>query len=319
LCGIGLTFSYKGVFPLYLDNETASADGSSGFLFLGTNTTLELITSDIGVDLSNISSYYNANGISISSVGEVEGAFPGPPLAAMLKCNPNFSLAPAIVQLASNGTLSVSRDSYKGSTPVGNLPHFEAATLLSQALLSSVALMDQDNNADDAYIQSSSLSDAMFLNASTVGYDNVLSQQTPVSPLPLQTIGANVDRFMSSAVKAFANGYSAPGNVSTISVPGSIQEERLVLATNKPIWIASICLFSVELVALLVALRFGVSSRAQFNLQNVLKAVVEVHGDCSDESWRHSVLGTQLDKDGHESVQLLERGSSRSLPQGLQG
>jgi len=79
-----------------------------------------------------------------------------------------------------------------------------------------------------------------------------------ITPLDISSINKNVDDFMSSAAKAFINGYckvgtSAEPTFDLASVPGLGEEQRLALTTSKDLFIVTVVL-DVIITALLYTL-----------------------------------------------------------------
>lgn len=257
---------------------------SSAFLFFGTNSTTFNPTNinyhgddpvgAQGIDLSSIPTIYNgSDGFSSGTIRLYSS------LAAILVCDPHLSTSSSTVTLSANGTLSLSSASWSTPQEIGNLPYTSASNITTQALIPSVGIMD--NTLIGGNLLWSSLSEALFFNQSvltTVG--------TP--PLALDQINANMNSYMVSASKAYADGYISFDNVSTVGVPALTEVDRLSITASKSLCIVTMALFVTEVVILLAVMKLRAKPGNTFDLENVAKAVFQ-YGSV-DPKWRDDIL-----------------------------
>lgn len=273
---------------MYLGSGTTG--GRSAFLFVGTNSSIYNSSgfngalSGSGLDLSDLPTTYNATGFGFNGTAK-----PLPLLATILICNPRLTYSSANVILYTNGTLAVQNSNEQ---PVlGNIPAAQAMVITSNSLSNGIGTMDLLN--EEPLI--STISSALFLNST--------SNNVGQTVLPIDYINDNMDRFIASAAKAYANGYLDPNDTVTVDVPATIQATRLALLTSKPLWIIFIVLFGLEFTALVAAFHLGATSTNLFNLENVARASLELAG--RNELWRYEILGSsRLLGNGEEKTEL---------------
>jgi hypothetical protein len=111
---------------------------------------------------------------------------------------------------------------------------------------------------------------------------DMVSSPTGICPLDLSTINRNMDQFVGSAAKAYADGYyprtgnsdnQLPiGDFANMTVNAMHQEMRIAIAPNEPLWIVTIVLVAM-VTALMTALLLRAGVYEPFTLENVLKVV----------------------------------------------
>jgi hypothetical protein len=215
-------------------------------------------------------------------------------LAAVLLCQPQLTTFPATVYLDSQGNLSV----YHAAAPataVGNLPYIQAANVLNEALLSALSTIDDGLGT----VLASTAAQSLFLNSSA-------SSAPGLAPLSQSAINANMNKFMASATKAYAKGFVNSSFTSTINVPASIQVQRLVITTDETLWIATIVLFVLEVVALLAVSFLGAPSKLLFDLKNVARACFSYAE--TNPQFKHEMMSSEESLGlGEESYLMKER------------
>ena len=117
----------------------------------------------------------------------------------------------------------------------------------------------------------------MFMTNSSVDW----SVAEDIAPLDVVSINENVDTFMSSAAKAFIDGYrkvgtSAEPTFDLASVPGLMEEQQLALTTSKELLIVTVVL-DVIITALLFTLVRSASTWKGYplNLANFFRLLEE--------------------------------------------
>ncbi|KDQ09955.1 hypothetical protein BOTBODRAFT_502421 [Botryobasidium botryosum FD-172 SS1] len=294
----------SGILPLFQGlDPVLKASAWSGFLFLGTNTSLR---SNAGFDLTSLSSstLYNQTGFPITDTTTSP-----PQLASMLLCNPHLTTTPASVSLHSNGTLSIS-PSPSSSPSVGNLAYLAASQVTSSSMSLAIGTLDQSSAIT---LLISTVAQSLFTNSTLETY----------GLLSLDTINANMDKAMLSAAKSFSNTTNIDGNEGSrdvVNVTALIQTKLTTLNTSKPLWIVTIVLFVLELVALLVAMAFGsnTSNWMPFNLSNVARASVQLAD--KDPLWKARLLESedfQYDLRQESSFLMMDVSRPSGSPKGL--
>jgi hypothetical protein len=241
----------------------------SGFLFLGGNKSLPVCGGHSPIDLTGIPSAYNAMGFSFNSTTALHSYDSlCANLASVLVCDPQISLSGGEVTLQSNGHLTVNSADLAS---VGNIPIAAIEIPFSQGLLSAVITPEPDSNSSTIVNFISAL---LFMTDLTMNTDN---HPTGIPPLHVDIINGNMDTFVGSAVKAYADGHF-PGNgtlpyggFNTVEVRARQQEQRLALVTDVPLWTATMSLVALSAI-LLTWLAVMWKRRDPFDLRSIMKA-----------------------------------------------
>jgi hypothetical protein len=261
-----------------LGDPSLNSSGFSVYLFVGGNLTNSGQSS--GIDLPNIPGTFNSSGWVIGNNVEdlATGAFPT--LASMLICNPQLRTTPASVTLIANtSTLAIAKSN--GSS-IGNLPLANAEVITSEALIGALATPDEGTT--NPIIIASSIAASMFLESGTTQWDGV----SPNPVLSLDSISANMDRFMSSASKAYSTGFasSTPANgtangatFSTVPVRATTQAPGIALEADVFFGVLTIILIVTLFSLMIFVLVSYDGERVEFGIEGVLARVrVNVKG-----------------------------------------
>jgi len=113
----------------------------------------------------------------------------------------------------------------------------------------------------------------MFMTNGSVDWNNAQD----IAPLDIPSINKKVDDFMSSAAKAFIDGYrkvgtSAEPTFDSASVLGLAEEQRLALTTSKELFIITVVLDVISTALLYTLVRSAPTWEGYpFNLANVFR------------------------------------------------
>lgn len=265
------------------DNIT-STNGTSAFLFLGSNSSLyQQEQGSGGIDLTNLPSLYNTTGFPLQQPGVsgVDSSY-SPRLASMLLCDPQTTISSNIVTLDSLGNMVITGDP---ATSIGNLKQTTADVITFKGLTAAVALMDQPS-VSSPQILASTVAEALFMSGSITDWTPPKAQVPPAS---LQSINRNMDRFMTSAAKAYSNGFVLPGVTSLVGVDATMQSQTLALTGAKAMLIAAWCLFGIMLAAVVVVQRYG-RTTTNLTAQNLRMASLAAGGDDEQANRRDSTV-----------------------------
>lgn len=197
-------------------NFGTSVNGTSAWLFIGTNSTYPG-DPGIGIDLGNTPATYNPT-LWQTDFSTTSGA----PLASVLLCDPRIDLLSAMVTYSpANNTLSIScSDTVFPS--VGNIDLMTARIVLSQALLDATTPGQSDSF--DWFLMST-ISSQLFLDIT-----NGSELWHPVHSA--SNISSSIGAYFSSATKAWSDGYQKTDLFSTVILDAVKQEERMVLVAS---------------------------------------------------------------------------------------
>ncbi|TFK39642.1 hypothetical protein BDQ12DRAFT_722479 [Crucibulum laeve] len=261
--------SVTGIIPLY---QTLTYDARSAYLFVGGNATyrpVNPVSTNI-VALDGIPTAYNASGFVLDGVSHNFSA----PLASVLLCDPKPQISGGTVQLTRDNTLQVISSTQLSQQ---NMPNAAMQSMFAQGLL------DATNNQEyyiDPEIHVNSVAGQIFMTYPSMGWKAV--GQRYVQPLAINDIEGNLDRFMLSASKVYASGYSpnqdslSDNSFSYSLVKALRQDEKMALVTNKGLIIITIVLVMAALILLILLYRLSMSkSRVPFDLRSILKILQE--------------------------------------------
>ncbi|KAF8983309.1 hypothetical protein BDQ17DRAFT_1437465 [Cyathus striatus] len=180
-----------GVYQLFNDSTSQTA-----FFFLsGTNSTYTSMPPLI--DLTGLPTVPTETIIPNGPIMAIAEAFP---LCAMLVCDPSINLLGGTAIVGQDNTLNVVNTS---ETLTGNIPQSGADLMFSTALVTATTVIESGANSMsiNAAISSLFFTDKMYYSL----YDSSSMQSAEV--LPLDAINQNMNTFMLSASKAYADGY----------------------------------------------------------------------------------------------------------------
>jgi len=194
------------------------------------------------------------------------------PLASVLLCDARPQISGGRVRLGNDGTVNVTSS---GQRPDGSFPSIATNLIFSNAF--------QDAFFELEFLQVVNLVNNvaadMFMTNTSVDWESARD----IAPLDIPSINKNVDDFMSSAAKAFIDGYrkvgtNANATFDSVSVPGMMEEQRLALTTSQDLFIVTVAL-DVIITALLCTLVRSASTwkGVPLNLANVFRLLSEGH------------------------------------------
>jgi hypothetical protein len=261
-----------------LETGQTNVNGQSAYLFLGGNGTL-------GNSTINLEGLPTVPTTSIV-IQRKPGNHPGPfqelapplvslaslvPLATVLVCDPQMNVTGGIVSLDNGNILTPIKS---GLAPVGNIFPSAARIIFSESLVQAVGWIE-GSQIDANYINH--VAALIFMADPTL---DVVSSPTGIRPLDLSTINRNMDEFVGSAAKAYADGYYPrigdkgirlpTGDFTNMTVNATHQEMRIMIAPNEPLWIVTIVLVAM-VMTLTTALLLRMGVYEPFTFDNVLK------------------------------------------------
>lgn len=213
------------------------------------------------LDLSGVPSTLNSTGGWITSTHACAGSC-SQPLASILACNPRMSVSSALVTFSSSDrSLSVAPDDLPYT--VGNIPSQTAPIFLSQCLESSTRLSQNTmtSNLTD-------ISRKLFIQGVSSPEE---SPATPLTVKPAFNISSDIGPYVTSAMKAYSDGYLGPNNFSTMVVDAMQDEQRLALVGSVPLTVISGAL-SVLVIGLTIVL-LRTSDREPLNITTLKKVL----------------------------------------------
>jgi len=192
------------------------------------------------------------------------------PLASVLICDPQPQISGGHVRLDNDGTVNVISS---GQPPDGSFPSSAVNLIFLNALQGAVS---EPETFEPTNLVNTIAAD-MFMTSNPVEWDDVQD----IAPLDIPSINKNMDDFMSSAAKAFIDGYrkvgtSADTTFDSASVPGLEEEQRLALTTSKELFIVTVVLDVITTALLCILVRSAPSWKGYpLNLVNVLQLLEE--------------------------------------------
>jgi hypothetical protein len=220
----------------------------SAWLFIGTNSTFrdsnngvpgthypldvgEAAASYSGTSHWTVSEPYNTSTTSVLSSGA--------PLASILLCDPNINMSSAYVTFtAENNTISISP--WAIPSRVGNISPGSAADVLAQSLLGATAI---DSEYSDPVLNIVSAS--IFLQKPLEGFYSYDRTEYVRSATNISSI---IGSYVSSASKAWSDGFNAPRSFSTMSLDAIKDQPMLALVGSGPLTITTGILVIMVLV-----------------------------------------------------------------------
>ena len=253
---------------------------TSGYLFIGGNSSFcksdiwgvsyyfcESTSTTPRFNLDNLPATFPERGIgTIIGAGRLSVG----PLASVLLCDAQPRISGGRVRLENDGTVNVISS---GQPPDGSFPSNAANLIFSNAFRD--ALVEIQENEKLNFVNDVAAS--MFMTNISADW----SHAQDIAPLDIPSINKNVDAFMSSAAKAFVDGYrkvgtSADPTFDSVSVLGLGEEQRLALTTSKELFIITVVL-DVIITALLYTLVRSAPTWKGYplNLANVFRLLEE--------------------------------------------
>jgi len=267
-----------------VDFNTMMNTSTSGYLFIGGNSSF--CKSDIwganyyfcesmsatprfAINLDNLPATFVKRGVG-TLVGTGSPQLSNGPLASVLLCDAQPRISGGRVRLENDGTVNVISS---GQPPDGSFPSNAANLIFSNAFRD--ALVEIQENEKLNFVNDVAAS--MFMTNISADW----SHAQDIAPLDIPSINKNVDAFMSSAAKAFVDGYrkvgtSADPTFDSVSVLGLGEEQRLALTTSKELFIITVVL-DVIITALLYTLVRSAPTWKGYplNLANVFRLLEE--------------------------------------------
>ena len=232
---------------------------TSGYLFIGGNSSFcksdiwgvsyyfcesTSTTPRFAINLDNLPATFPERGIgTIIGAGRLSVG----PLASVLLCDAQPRISGGRVRLENDGTVNVISS---GQPPDGSFPSNAANLIFSNAFRDAVSELE----VNEVLNFINDVAAGMFMTNSSTDWSNAQD----IAPLDISSINKNVDASMSSAAKAFFDGYrkvgtSAEPTFDSVSVLGLGEEQRLALTTSKELFIIMVVL-DVTITALLYTL-----------------------------------------------------------------
>jgi len=245
---MSLLFSGSSISPLALTNFTAMMNTStSAYLFIGGNSSFFNSTTSpaarFAINLDNLPVTFVEQGVGITRSSDIRLVGP---LASVLLCDAQPKISGGHVRLGNDGTVNITSS---GQPPDGSFPSTAANLIFSNAFqdaLVELEVLEVINLVNN-------IAADMFMPNSSIDW-NIAED---IAPLDISSINKNVDDFMTSAAKAFIDGYRKIGTTDPafdlVSIPGLMEEQRLALTASKGLFVVTVVL-DVITTALLFSL-----------------------------------------------------------------
>ena len=242
-------------------SPTTPSGGTSAWLFIGGNSSSLL-------DLSNIPSTSNStHHWTIGSRAILSGeASQGVTLASMLVCDPRMNISSSLVKFSpESNSLSIVGDALGAS--VGNISPGSAAYMLSQSLLQVTSFYNEPLGLNPPALVGSA-SRAIFTESPQIFEDDF----TGVMPLrSISDISANIGSYVSSASKAWSDGYwGSPNTLANVTLDGLKDTPTLALIGSIPLTVVTGVL--IVIVSMLVVLELRVAISNPLGISSLLRA-----------------------------------------------
>ena len=186
------------------------------------------------------------------------------PLASVLLCDAQPQISGGRVRLENNGTVDVISS---GQPSDGSFPSTAANLIFTNAFQDVLVELEADEGSNLV----NNLAVDMFMTNTSVDWKSARN----IAPLDISSINKNVDDFMSSAAKAFIDGYrkvgtNANATFDSVSVPGMMEEQRLALTTSQELFIVTVVLGMITTALLCTLVRSAPTWKGYpLNLANV--------------------------------------------------
>ena len=267
-----LVFSGSSISPLSLTTVPIMMNTStSAYLFIGGNSSFFNSTTSprarFAINLDNLPATYMEQGVGVTRSSDIPLVGP---LATVLLCDAQPKISGGRVRLDIDGTVNVMSS---GQPSDGSFPLTAANLIFSNAFQDTLVELE----FLEVFNLVNNVAADMFMTNSSVDW----SVAEDIAPLDVVSINENVDTFMSSAAKAFIDGYrkvgtSAEPTFDLASVPGLMEEQQLALTTSKELLIVTVVL-DVIITALLFTLVRSASTWKGYplNLANFFRLLEE--------------------------------------------
>lgn len=219
------------------------------------------------VDLGDIPAAYNLT-TSVQDPPLYE-----PPLTSVLICDPQVTRSGGTVRLDADGSLNVIRSGQPIS--VNNLNSDAVNFVFTIALIGAASAPEF---YDTSTIAVNFITANMFLADPTV---NTTQYPKGVPILDLASMNTNLNKYFSSASKAYVDGYAPPDDafiptttVSTVSVDAQETVQKLALSTSRVILIVvTACIVVATVLLLFLGITDGAEWKQPLSLASVLEAM----------------------------------------------
>ena len=267
-----LVFSGSSISPLSLTTVPIMMNTStSAYLFIGGNSSFFNSTTPprarFAINLDNLPTTFVEQGVGVTRASDINLVGP---LASVLLCDARPTISGGRVRLEINGTVDVTPS---GQPPDGSFPLTAANLIFSNAFQDALVELEFFEVANLV----NNVAADMFMTNSSVDW-NVAED---IAPLDVLLINENVDTFMSSAAKAFIDGYRKVGTntnptFDSTSVLGLGEEQRLALTTSKGLFIATIVVDVIAIILLYALCHYALTQRRYpFDLTSVFRILSE--------------------------------------------
>ena len=237
---------------------------TSAYLFIGGNSSFHAnITSPtvrLAINLDNLPATYVEQGVGVTRGSDINLVGP---LASVLLCDAQPKISGGHFRLENDGTvITIS----SGQPPDGSFPSTAANLIFSNAFQDALAELEMVANLVN------NVAADMFMTNSSVDWNTTQN----IAPLDIPSINKNVDDFMSSAAKAFIDGYRKVGatdpTFDLASIPGLMEEQRLALTASKELFVVTVILDVITTALLFTLVRSAPTWKGYpLNLANVFR------------------------------------------------
>lgn len=250
---------------------TVPPDGSSAWLFIGTNTTLRDLT--VALDLGSVPSSaitYNNTEFGWRIPAEQYGS---PRLASILLCKPKFTVVTTSVTFnRSTNSLSISSNDTLKS--IGNISPEFAAFILTDCI--RLATWTRDSIAAMTEMMwVNQVAEQLFLTRPVIT-NGTEPTGTLYTIRDTKDISASMGAYVTSAAKAYSDGSRSDGSnpdegLQTITVSAVVHVQKLALVGSKAL--TAIAGVLALVILLMAASQLVMPIREPFNLASITKAV----------------------------------------------
>ena len=239
---------------------------TSTYLFIGGNSSFFNSTTSprarFAINLDNLPTLFVEQGVGVTRGSDIRLVGP---LASVLLCDAQPKISGGHVRLGNDGTVNVTAP---GQGPDGSFPPTAANLIFSNALqdaLVQLEVLEMLNLVNNVAAD-------MFMTNSSVDWNTTQN----IAPLDIPSINKNVDDFMSSAAKAFIDGYRKVGatdpTFDLASIPGLMEEQRLALTASKELFVVTVILDVITTALLFTLVRSAPTWKGYpLNLANVFR------------------------------------------------
>ena len=246
---------------------------TSAYLFIGGNSSFFNSTTPprarFAINLDNLPATFVEQGVGVTRSSDIRLVGP---LASVLLCDAQPKISGGRVRLQNDGTVNVISSE---QPPDGSFPSTAANLIFSNAL--------QDALVELETLEVSNLINNVAADMFMTNHSTDWNNAQDIAPLDIPSINKKVDDFMSSAAKAFIDGYRKVGtSVESAfvgaSVPGLIEEQRLALTTSKELFIVTVVLDVITTALLFTLVRSAPTWKGYpLNLANFFRFLEEGH------------------------------------------